>query len=166
MELKYLLFGWSINLFDINDFKRNSCSRLGQRDFGREMFLRGEHFMGSSTKTAYSINFKLCTHVFHRLLRKTVPMLFLIMNHSFFIAITRRALKVYFAGTVLFVYVSEKNLLKTAILLVQELRIKEEQLVFGPTLTLILPIFGERNGGKLSILKKVSFIRDIIRICI
>ena len=30
------------------------------------------------------------------------------------------------------------------------------KIVFGPTLTLILPIFGERKKGKLNILKKVG----------
>ena len=33
---------------------------------------------------------------------------------------------------------------------------QEKQLVVGPTLTLILPIFGEREKGKSYILKKVG----------
>ena len=33
---------------------------------------------------------------------------------------------------------------------------QEKQLVFGPTLTLILPLFGEHKKGKLYILKKVG----------
>ena len=33
---------------------------------------------------------------------------------------------------------------------------KVGKIVFGPTLTLILPIFGERKKGKLYILKKVG----------
>ena len=33
---------------------------------------------------------------------------------------------------------------------------QEKQLVFGPTLTLILPIFGECKKGKLYIFKKVD----------
>ena len=32
----------------------------------------------------------------------------------------------------------------------------KKQLAFGPTLTLILPIFGERKKDKLYILKKVG----------
>ena len=49
-----------------------------------------------------------------------------------------------------------KKLLETAILLVQELRIKKKQLVFGPTLAKTLPIFGEHKKGKLYVLKKVG----------
>ena len=33
---------------------------------------------------------------------------------------------------------------------------KVEKLVFGPTLTLILPIFAEREKGKIYVLKKVG----------
>ena len=75
----------------------------------------------SSTKTAQMINFKLCTHISNRLLHKIVPVFYLLMSCSFFIAIIRRVLKAYFpwkqskadyskniqkekiAGTVLFV---------------------------------------------------------------
>ena len=42
-------------------------------------------------------NFKLCKLISKRLLHKTVPAFFLIMSHSFFIAIIRRAVKAYFA---------------------------------------------------------------------
>ena len=38
-----------------------------------------------------------CTHISNRLLQNTVPAFFLIMSYSFFIAITRQALKAYFA---------------------------------------------------------------------
>ena len=38
----------------------------------------------------------------------------------------------------------------------QELRIQEKYFVFDPTLTLILPIFGDRKKGKLYTLKKVG----------
>ena len=61
-----------------------------------EWFLAGEHLTSSSTKTAQTINFKLCVHISSRLLHKTVPMFFLIMSCSFFIAIIRRILKAYF----------------------------------------------------------------------
>ena len=50
-------------------------------------------------------------------------------------------------------HISEKKLEKTAILLVQGLI---KKLIFGPTLTLIFPIFGKREKGKLYILKKVG----------
>ena len=50
-----------------------------------------------------------------------------------------------------------KKLWKTAILLMQELRIQEKQLLHGPTLTLILLIFRECKKDKLYILKKVGF---------
>ena len=53
-------------------------------------------------------------------------------------------------------HISEKKLLKTPILLVQELRISEKYSAFGPTLTLILPIFGERKIGKLYKFKRVG----------
>ena len=61
------------------------------------MFLDGEHVTSYSTKTTQRINFKLCTHISNRLLHKTAPAFFLIMSYSFFIAITQRALKAYFA---------------------------------------------------------------------
>ena len=73
------------------------CSFNGYRNFAKEKFLGGEHLTSSSTKTAQRINFKLCTHISNRLLHKTVPAFFLIMSHSFFIAIIRRVLKAYFA---------------------------------------------------------------------
>ena len=73
------------------------CSFHGYRNFARETFLGGEHMMSSSTKTAKRINFKICTHISKRLLHKTVPALFLIMSHSFFIAIIQGVLKAYFA---------------------------------------------------------------------
>ena len=98
---------------DVKDFERNltdanmirkrilrriwCCSFHGYRNFARERFLGGEHLTSSSTKTAQTINFKLCTHISNRLLHKTVPAFFLIMSHSFFIAIIRRVLKAYFA---------------------------------------------------------------------
>ena len=61
-------------------------------------------------------------------------------------------------------YINEKKLLKTAILLVQELIKQEKQLVFGPTLTLILPIFGQCKKVKLHILKKfgLSTFKEIL----
>ena len=68
------------------------CNFHGQRNFAREKFLFEEHLTSPSTKTA-----ELSTNIFNRLLHKTVPTFFLIMSYSFFIAITRRALKAYFA---------------------------------------------------------------------
>ena len=61
-----------------------------------EWFLAGEHLTSSRTKTAQTINFKLCVHISSRLLHKSVPVFFLIMSWSFFIAIIRRILKAYF----------------------------------------------------------------------
>ena len=72
------------------------CSFNGYRNFAMEMFLGGEHLTSSRTKTAESINFKLCTHISNRLLHKIVPAFFIMMSYSFFIAITQRALKAYF----------------------------------------------------------------------
>ena len=71
------------------------CS--GYRNFAREKFLGGEHLTSCSMRMAEGINFKLCTHISNRLLHKIVPALFLIISFLFFIAITRRALKAYFA---------------------------------------------------------------------
>ena len=68
----------------------------------------------------------------------------------------RRKSRARFCLTLAWLNISEKKLLKTTILSVQELIKQEKQLVFGPTLTLILPIFGERKKGKLYILKKVG----------
>ena len=112
-RVQIFTFFSSIDLFDVKDFKRNltdgnlirksilkriwCCSFHGYRNFARECFLGGEHLTSSSTKTAQTINFKLCTHISNRLLHKTMPAFFLIMSHSFFIAIIQRVLKAYFA---------------------------------------------------------------------
>ena len=73
------------------------CNFYGKRNLTRERFLGGEHLTSSIRKTTEKINFKLCMHISNILLHKIVPMFFLIMSYSFFIAITRRALKAYFA---------------------------------------------------------------------
>ena len=112
-EVQIFTFFSSIDLFDVKNFKRNltdgnlirkrvlkriwCCSFHGLRNFTREWFLGGEHLTSSSTKTAQIINFKLWTHISNRLLHKTVPAFSLRMSYPFFIAITRRALKAYFA---------------------------------------------------------------------
>ena len=118
------------------------CSFPGYRNFAIKSFLSGKHMPSSSTKTAWGINFKLCTHISNWLLHKTVPAFFLILSHSF-IATIRRVLKAYFTWKQLklhyskniwkednrrkrFVcllvgYISVKKKIKTSILLVQEL---------------------------------------------
>ena len=120
------------------------CSFQGQRNLARERFLGGKHLTSSSTKTAKSIIFKLCTHVSNRLLHKTVPAFFLIMCYSFFYCnnsmsfasvfcmktVKKRLFKKIFekkkmAGMLLFIsWLAKykwKKLLKTTILSVQEL---------------------------------------------
>ena len=113
MEFKYLLFRLRIDLLDVKISKINltddnlnqkmclkgiwCCSFHGSRNFARETFLGGEHMTSSSMKTAKRINVKLCTHISKRLLHKTMSQLFLIMSHSFFIAIIRRVFKAYSA---------------------------------------------------------------------
>ena len=108
-RVQIFTFFSSIDLFDVKDFKRNLtdgnlirksilkriwyCSFHGYRNFARECFLGGEHLTSSSTKTAQTINFKLCTHISNRMLHKTVPGFYLTMSCSFFIAIIRRVLK-------------------------------------------------------------------------
>ena len=103
----------SIDLFDVKDFKRIltdgnlirkcvlkriwCCSFHVYSNFAREWFLDGKQFTSSSTKTAQTINFKLSTHIFNRLLHKTISAFFLIMSCSFFIAIIWRVLKGYFS---------------------------------------------------------------------
>ena len=72
------------------------CNFHVQRNLVREKFLDGEHLTSSSTKTAERINLKFCTHISNRLLHITVSAFFLIMSYTFFIEITRRALKAYF----------------------------------------------------------------------
>ena len=112
-EFKYLLFRSRIDLFDVKDSPKKfdrwqfdqkiclkgiwCCSFHGQRNFAMETFLGGGHMTSSSTKTAKKIKFKLCTHISNRLLHKTLPVFFLIMSHSFFIAIIWGVLKAYFA---------------------------------------------------------------------
>ena len=159
-RVQIFTFFSSIDLFDVKDFKRNLtdgnlirkrilkriwyCSFHGYRNFARECSLGGEHLTSSSTKTAQTINFKLCTHISDRLLHKTVPAFYLIMSFWFFIAIIRRVLKAYFPWKqskadsskniqkekncglgfvcLLVGYMSvKKKILKTAILLLQEL---------------------------------------------
>ena len=68
----------------------------------------------------------------------------------------RRKLRARFCLPHGWLHISEKKLLKTPILLVQELRISEKYSAFGPTLTLILPIFGERKISKLYKFKRVG----------
>ena len=68
----------------------------------------------------------------------------------------RRRSRARFCVSLGWLHITEKKLLKTAILLVQELRIQKKKLVFGPTLTKILPIFGERKKDKLYVFKKVG----------
>ena len=60
--------------------------------------------------------------------------------------------------------ISEKKLLKNAIMMVQELIMQKKQLVFGPSLKPILPIFGKGTKGKIYMLKKVdlSSFKDIL----
>ena len=89
-----------INLTDdnCNVFEGNLMLQFSwQSNFARETFLGGEHITSSSTKTAQTVNFKLSTYISNRLLHETMPAFFLIMSHSFFIAIIRRVLKAYFA---------------------------------------------------------------------
>ena len=87
------------------------CSFDVKRNFTGEKFLGGEHLTGSSTKTVKRINFKLCKHISNRLPQNTVPGFSVIMIYLFFLAITRRALKAYFAWKELKVDYS-KNILK------------------------------------------------------
>ena len=154
IKLKYLLFR-----MNVKDFQK----KLDRWIFDQEMCLKGidvavfmvrEISLGkrfwvvsttrSSTKTASTVNFNLCTLISNRLLHKIMPAFFLlIMSHSFFIAIIRRVLKEHFAWKQLKVdyskniwkeenrrhsfvclsvgYISVKKLLKTLTLLVQEL---------------------------------------------
>ena len=144
----------------------------------REWFLAGEHLTSYSTKTAQTINFKLCTHISNRLLQKTIKVF---SNNEFFIFYSNNStsfesvfpmktvkswlFKNYLKGKksrarycllLGWLYISVKKLLKTAILLVQELIKWEKQLVFVPTSTLILPIIGEHKKGKLHVLKKLG----------
>ena len=143
-------------------------------------FLGSEHLTSSSTKTAQMINFKLNTHVSNRLLHKIMPLFFLIKSHLFIFYcnnlksfesifrmktvksrffkkyLKRRKSRARFCFSLGWLHISKKKLFKTAILLVQELIKQEKQVVFGPTLTLILLIFGERTNGKLYILRKVG----------
>ena len=121
------------NLIRKRVFKENLMLQFSW--FEEFRFLGGEHLTGSSKKTAQTINFKLCTRISNRLLHKTVTRFFLIMSYSFFIALIRRVLKAYFAWKQLFkkylkgkksracfclslgwLHISEKKLLKTAIL--------------------------------------------------
>ena len=134
--------------------------------------------MSSSKKTAYAINFKLYPYVSNRLLNKTARVrpdnesfIFFCNNSTSFESVIcmktgkRRLFKKYlkrrkswawFCLSLGWLHISEQKLLKTPIIFVQELINQEKQLVFGPTLTLFLPIFGELKNGKLYILKKVG----------
>ena len=62
-----------------------------------EWFLGDEHLTSSSTKTAQTIKFKLCTRISNKRLHKTVGLFLPIMSYSFFIAIIRQVLKAYFS---------------------------------------------------------------------
>ena len=158
-EVQISTFFSSIDLFDVKDFKRNLtdgnlirksilkriwyCSFHGYRNFARECFLGGEHLTSSSTKTAQTINFKLCTHISNRLLQKTIKVF---SNNELFIFYSNNStsfesvfsmktvkswlFKKYLKGKKLreqfylslgWLYISVKKLLKTSILLVHEL---------------------------------------------
>ena len=121
-------------------FKENLMLQFSWRNFDREWFLGCEQSTSSSTKTAQTINFKMRTHISNRLQRKYLPVFFLIISHPFFIAIVGRVLKAYFCMKTVkswsfkkylkgkkmrarlclslgWLHISEKKLLKTAILL-------------------------------------------------
>ena len=68
----------------------------------------------------------------------------------------RRKSQARFCLSLGWLHISEKKSLKTPILLLQEHRIWKKESLFGPTLILISPIFGEFKKGKLYILKKVG----------
>ena len=68
----------------------------------------------------------------------------------------RRKSQARFCLSLSWLNISEKKLLTTTILPVQELIKQEKQLVFGPTLNLIFLIFGKCEKSKLHILKKVG----------
>ena len=135
-----------------------------------EKFLTGEHLTSSSTKTAEKINFKLCSHISNRLLHKTVPVFFQIMSYLFFITITWRVLKAYFAWKQLKLDYS-KNIGKEGnrrhgfvswLATHQWKKIIENCNSVGAgahkvwKLASFWPNFGERNKGKLCILNKVG----------
>ena len=52
------------------------CSFHGQKNFNNKKFLSGEHSTSSSTKTASTIEFKLCKNSSSRLLDKSVSQFF------------------------------------------------------------------------------------------
>ena len=62
----------------------------------------------------------------------------------------RRKSRTRFCLSLGWLHISEKKLLKTSILLVQEL-ISQKKVVSGSALTLILPVLGEHKKGKLNI---------------
>ena len=155
------------------------CSFHGQMNFARERFLGGEHLTSASTKTAQTNNFKLCAHISKRLLHKTMPAFLLIMSYSFFYCnnsisfgsilclktvksilfkkyLKRRKSQARLCLCLDWQSISEKKLLNTTILLLQEPIKQEKQLVSGPTLILIFLILGKCTKGKLHILKKVD----------
>ena len=57
------------------------------RNFAREWFLGGENLTSSSTKTAKTINFKFCAHIFNWVLHNSVPAFFLILRYLFFMVL-------------------------------------------------------------------------------
>ena len=57
------------------------------RNFAREWFLGGENLTSSSTKTAQTINFKFCAHIFNWVLHNSVPAFFLILRYLFFMVL-------------------------------------------------------------------------------
>ena len=130
-------------------------------------------------KTAYAINFKLYPHISNRLLNKTAlvrpnneSFIFYCNSSTSFESVfciktvkcrlfkkhlKRRKSRACFCLSLAWLHISEQKLLKAPIIFVQEELISQEkQLVFGPTLTLFLLIFGERKNGKLYILKQVG----------
>ena len=114
-------------------------------------------------------------HILNRTLNKNVPAFFPKMRDSFFISIVLQVLKEFCRKIVksklfekyfspLLATYQCKQIIQTAILLLQEFIKYEKLLVYDPTLTLIFRMFGVHGIGKLYILRKIglSIFKEIL----
>ena len=171
------------NLIRKRVFKENLMLQFSW--FEEFRFLGGEHLTGSSKKTAQTINFKLCTRISNRLLHKTVTAFFSNNELFLFYSINSTSFESVFCMKTVIQKIFKRKKIASLFLFVSWLatyqwkkiiencnsvcagadKVGKTVLIFGPTLTVISLIFGERKNGKSYILKTVglSTIKEILK---
>ena len=131
------------------------------------MLVGGKRLTSSSTKTNCTVDFKLCTHISHKMMNKNVLLFFhwviVYCNDS-------RSFESAFCMKTVKSRLFKKYMIKSLSTLCFSLSwlhgsaneiprlIKVKQLKQCPTLTFVFPIFRVREKGKLYILRMVGLI--------